>query len=259
MLKMHITLDSYILLRPVDILVAMPYSILSQQSNHKTIWALHPALSGAAMFFDQLCAASYVDKKNCVIIAPNLGNGYFINSKAEQQADFLQLELFPTLQNMLPLSKEREDNFILGISAGAYGAINWIKNSPQFFSKAALISGCYSYFDAIDIKLKRCREQYAIYQLVLKKILSELAETHKFPSNNNMTQILPTREEVKNYPELALFCGEEDYLSKPSNQVLYDKCKDMGLNITLNMSSGGHDNIYWDNIFSYSIKYLLEK
>lgn len=256
MLKMHITLDSYILLRPVDILVAMPYSILSQQNNHKTIWALHPALSGASMFFDKLCVASYVDKNNCVFISPNLGNGYFINSKIEQQADFLQLELFPSLQNTLPLSKNKEDNFILGISAGAYGAINWIKNAPQNFSKAALISGCYSYFDEVDIKPRLCREQYAIYKLVLKKILLELAKTHQFPTDNNMTRILPTKDEVKDYTKLALFCGEEDYLSKPSTQVLYDKCKGIGLNVSLNMSSGGHDNVYWDKIFPQAMQWF---
>jgi len=258
MLKMHITIDSYILLRPVDVLVAMPYSILSGQKQFKTIWALHTALSGANMFFDHLGAASYVDKMNCIIIAPNLGNGYFINSKVEQQADFLQEELFPTLQNMLNISIEREDNLILGISAGAYGAINWIKNSPQNFYKATLISGCYSYFDEVDIKLKHCREQYAIYQLVLKKILSELAHSHIFP-RDNMTQILPTPEEVGNWPNIALFCAEEDYMSKPSTQIFYDKCKDLGLDIALNMSAGGHDNAYWSKIFPEAIKCLLEK
>jgi len=256
---MNITIDSYTLLRPVDVCVAMPYSILSQAKPYTVIWVLHPALSGSHLFFDHLCAASYVDKKNCVIIAPNLGNGYFINSNIEQQADFLQDELFPYIYNILPLSKKREDTFLLGISAGAFGAINWVENAPQHFSKVALISGCYSYFHKANDQLKHCREQYAIYQLAYKKILPSLGDETLFPTDNDMTQILPTSETVQNWPRVSLFCGAEDYLSLPSTQIFYDACKKTGLNIALNTSSGGHNNTYWAKVFPDVIDWLVQK
>jgi len=259
MIKLNITLDSHVLLRPVDVTVYMPYSIMAPRKPYTSLWALHPALSGSHFFFDYLGAASYVDKEQCAIIAPNLGNGYYINASLEQQADFLQDELFPYLQHTLSLSKNKDDSVLLGISAGAFGAAHWMHSTPQNFSKVALISGCYSYFHEANAQLKHCREQYALYKLVQKKIFLQLGNVDALPTNNDMTPLLPLSGEAKNWPHIALFCGEDDYLSEPSTQIFYDACNNAGLDIALNISSGGHDLAYWAKVFPHAIAWLVQK
>lgn len=257
MLKIHIRVDSHTLWRPVDVLIALPYGLLTEQTPRKNIWALHTAMKGPEMFFDDLSIANYIDKEYCAIIAPDMGNGFFMNTRVEDQADFLQKELFPLVCNTLSLSQKREDNVILGISAGALGAANWILSSPESFGSAALLSGYYDYTQKPDPKLHQFREQYAIHSLVCTKILPALFSKDEL-KDVTLTNLL-SKKHAKNDQilSLALFCGTEDYISTMSTDLFYKTCCDAGLNATLTTSSGGHDMDYWLRIFPEVMAWLL--
>ena len=108
MIKLSISIASQILYRPVTVTVALPYTLTTGKGPFKTLYALHPAMENSGIYFEKLGLSDKVDKDELAIVAPDLGNGYFINTPYEKQADFLQKELMPVLCEMLPLSSRRE-------------------------------------------------------------------------------------------------------------------------------------------------------
>ena len=119
------------LFRPVDIEIAMPGGFTMAKPPFKCLWALHCAMEDGRFFFDSLGLGELALKYQIAVVAPSLGNGYFMNSDYERQGDFLQ-EMFTQLSANFPLSPRREDNAVLGISMGAFGALRWALQSGSY-------------------------------------------------------------------------------------------------------------------------------
>lgn len=140
MIKLHMTIDSVVLYRPVEVVVAIPHGFLTSKGPYKTVWALHCAMGSGEMFFQTLGLTGIVDKENIIVIAPSMGNGFYLNSTFERQADFLSDELVHIIRRTLPVSTEAGDNMLLGISMGGFGAIRWaLESSGQFGAVAAIL------------------------------------------------------------------------------------------------------------------------
>lgn len=136
MMRLLLTFPSTTLFRPVEIAIALPSGFSTAKPPYRVLWALHCAMKSGEFFFDTLDAAEAVEKSQIALVAPSLGNGYFINSSFEAQGDFLQ-EILRDLHDILPLSSRREDNAVLGVSMGGFGAIRWALESGAFGSAAA--------------------------------------------------------------------------------------------------------------------------
>ena len=85
---------------PVTVLIALPYPNLSSEQT-KTLFALHCAMKDGHYFFDELGLGSYVDKHNVAIVAPCLGNSFFVDNKFQSAGAFLRNELMPYLKKNL--------------------------------------------------------------------------------------------------------------------------------------------------------------
>lgn len=239
-MRLRITLPSLSLLRPVEIVAALPNEFSMTGMPYRTVWALHCAMSSGDFFFEKLDASSLVDRERIAFIAPSLGNGYFINSPFEQQADFLQ-EMFESLREILPLSRQRGDNLTLGISMGAFGALRWAMNSDSF-GGAAGISGVFDCAVQPDARIRKNRAQRALYatfsRLMQQRLLDEVGHVR---GEADFTMLVAH----SSCPWIGLYCGEEDYLSLPQTLHLEELCHQYGHPVDMHVSTGEHDESYW--------------
>lgn len=120
MIKIHLVLDSCILLTKVTVDIALPYNLLNIQDKYKVLWCFHCSLEDGRFFFEKLSLSNYVDSNSLVLIAPSLQNNFFCNSNQSRCEDFISQELIPILRRTLPLSVETKDNFLLGFSMGGF-------------------------------------------------------------------------------------------------------------------------------------------
>lgn len=258
MIKIHMTMQSITLYRPVPVTIALPYSPLAGAGSYKTLWVLHPAMEDGNFFFDKLSVASLVDKHNLAIIAPSLGNGYFMDSCLEEQADFLDSELRPYLQTCFPLSSCGKDNFLLGISMGAFGVVRWGLSSPDAFAAVAAISGVYDPRLPIDERALKDRLLRSLVKLFGERVMNRLMKDARgeILAGADIHKLLAAHSPVS-FPRLALFCGNKDYCSLNQTEALVTLCKEHGLDVTVMYGSGTHDIAYWLPTVHKAVEWLL--
>jgi enterochelin esterase-like enzyme len=254
-MRLRITLASTTLYRPVEIAVALPYGFGATGPPYRAVWALHSAMGGGDFFFDSLDAAGIVEKEHLAVIAPSMGNGYFINSSFERQADFLQ-ELQETMCEIFPLSPRREDNASVGVSMGGFGAVRWALDSGVF-GGAAAISGMFDCRVPLDERMTNSRVQralYATFNSVMRRFLLDDDGQVKFDADFDR---LLRKAKVSSFPRLELYCGEQDYMSLPQNINLEKQCIRHGCPVRLHVSEGEHDQVYWRGAFQDAVTTLF--
>lgn len=260
MIKLRMTIDSIVLYRPVEVVVAIPHGFLTPKGPFKTVWALHCAMGDGELFFHSLGLTGVIDKENIIVIAPSMGNGYYINSAFERQADFLNDELFPAIRDNLPVSTEPADNMLLGISMGGFGAIRWALESSGQFGAVAAISSVFDIKIPPDERAKKNREQRPMLklfgeQLMPKLLLDEFGAVLPEADMDKLLSGATAKSSAK--PRLALYCGEQDYLSLKQTSIFAENCKQRGLEVYLHLSPGGHNLAYWSGIVPNAIDWFL--
>lgn len=240
MIRLSLSFPSVALMRPVRVEVGLPHGICGPQGPWPALWALHCALADGDLFFEALGAGALVDSLGFALIAPSLGNGFFINTPCEAQADFLD-EIFAALNGIFPLRQER--SAVLGISMGAFGALRWALASGRF-RNAALISGIYFATLAPDERFAKNRAQRALYHAfkasMRRALLDAAGETRP---EADLARLLDAA--AGRFPTLHIFCGEEDYLSLPQSLALEKLCNSRACPAALALAPGGHDAEYW--------------
>lgn len=262
MIKVKITIDSTVLYRPVEVVAALPHGLLTRPAPYRTIWALHCAMGNGDIFFDQLGLGAFVDKAGVAVIAPSLGNGYYVNSTFEMQADFLKNELQPTLREVLPLSPSRSDNLLLGISMGGFGAVRWALDAFDQFGAVGAISGVFDIRIPLDERAKKSREQRPLAKLFGEKLMPKLLldASGAVSPEADLPKLLDTGAAGNVLlPRLALYCGEEDYLSLNQTTAFAEACRQRGIAAHLCLAPGGHNPAYWSTVLPEVVDWLLRE
>lgn len=251
MIKINLDFPSRVLLRPVSLVVGMPSGVLisARSSNTvNTVWALHCAMEDGNFFFETLGAGNMIDELGLTLVAPSLGNGWFINSRYESQADFLD-ELFETLPQYLKISNDFGHSVVLGISMGGYGALCWAL-AKERFCQAISICGVLKRGDQPDARMAKFRDQKALYT-ICKSLLRRLESDRADLSPPALVDLLA--EGNAKATQCCLYCGTEDYLALAQNEEFVQKCSEHGQPCSLSLLSGGHDKSCWQLAFQTAL------
>lgn len=255
MMCMSVSFPSTTLLRPVEITVALPSGFSRVKPPFRVLWALHCAMGNGEFFIDSLNASEVVEKHGIALVAPSLGNGYFINSDLEPQGDFLN-EMKRSLGSTFAFSQEIEDNAVLGVSMGGFGAIRWALESCEFFGAASL-SGVYDCRIPPDERLLRNKAQrvfhYAFSNQMKRMLLDSEGGTR--PEANFETLFQQTKQEK--LPNIFLYCGEEDYLSLAQTTAFEGVCECFHCPVSMCLEPGAHDVDYWRRAFREAVSALF--
>lgn len=245
MLKMTLSFPSMSLLRPVQIHVGLPNGVKTSPP-YPVVWALHCAVKDGAFFFDELGAAELVDAEKMAIVAPSLGNGYYVNSVFDAQADFLN-EILHALPETLPLSRERQYNVALGISMGGFGAMRWALQSHAF-AKVTSISGVFDCHIKPDVRIVNDRVQRALHATFEKNMERLLLDDNGQTLPDADLGMLMDKAGT-DCPSIRLYCGRQDYLAMPHNIAFMNLCNKKNMPARIREEDGGHDVEYWRRAF----------
>lgn len=248
MIRMNMSIDSIIMHQPIPCLVILPCSVMNASKPMRVMWALHPAMSSAEIFSDKFAVAQYLERSNVAFIAPSLQNSFFINSVLGQYADFLDAEFVPLLRKLFPLSQAKEDNFCLGISMGAYGALSWALRKPEMFRACHAISGYYDSCIARNFDIDRSSAAMSnILKPIMKMTIESNLDAHGQPISivRELEKFGQRDSEASSAFSLRLYCGKKDGLTLNQNRRLYELCRDTGWDVLYHEVAGAHDAIAW--------------
>jgi S-formylglutathione hydrolase FrmB len=131
---------------------------------------------------------------------------------------------------LFPLSHEREDTFVAGLSMGGYGAFKLALRCPEKFAAAASLSG------ALDL-VSRLSHFKKDFDLIFGGAIPP--EEDLFP----LAERLAASEGPK--PKLYQACGTEDYLFD-GNRKFLQHARDLQLELEYEEGPGSHNWGFWD-------------
>ena len=119
--------------------------ILPQNPDHplKTIWLYHGSTGDHTLWLRYTSLERYVRERGLAAVIPTGHKSLFTNMvHGQNYGTFLGEELVARLRQIFPcLSAAREDNFVCGLSNGAYGAFRIGLRYPDTFSAIGAFSG----------------------------------------------------------------------------------------------------------------------
>ena len=221
----------------------------------KNVFILH-GHSGYAT--DWLYNANLVDlcgKYNINIILPNGENSFYLDlpSNEHKYATYVGKELKDYVCKTFGFSQKREDNFIMGLSMGGFGAIHTGLQFNDTFSKLSGLSSALIIYNIANMKPGTMDgiAGYDYYSMMFGD-LTKVVES----KNNPETLVLDILKEKKQMPEIYLAIGTEDFLYK-ENQIFKKFLEDHKVAFEYHEEKGAHDWAFWNKYIEPSIRWFL--
>ena len=126
----------------------------------KTLYLLHGITGNHADWISESRIRSWAAARNLAVVMPSGYNAFYLDQPESHNfyGRFVGQELINVTRRILPLSTQREDTFIGGISMGAYGALRaGFKYCETFGSVISLSSAMIADIRASDSQDRRKR------------------------------------------------------------------------------------------------------
>jgi len=182
-------------------------------------------------------------------------NSFYVDDeqRGAKFSEYVGKEIVEATRQLLPLSHQREDTYIGGISMGGYGAlINGLRYSDTF-GKIAMLS------PALEMH-RRQRENPELCPIPLGELEgtigkeAELEGTYKdylFASKKAIAE--------GKLPEIFLGCGRQDELVIAASRRYADAMEKLGHPITFFEKDGLHDHTFWKQALTPLCEFLNGK
>lgn len=241
MAHIHCDLCSESLDMMTAINVVLPENVKAH--NAKVIYLLHGRADNCSGWYRFSSVERYARQKNLVLVTPEVQQSFY--SDMEIGINYFQYvsEELPRLcRNMFNLSDRREDNYIMGLSMGGYGALKCALTNPERFAGVAAFSAVTDMQRLIEKStVSQQREYTAIFGNDLK-----------VPDCSNLWA-LAEKVAPENSPKLLTYCGEQDELYD-MNVAFSAMLKDKGFNTKFMHWEGDHNWLFWDKAVDLAIK-----
>jgi putative tributyrin esterase len=184
---------------------------------------------------------SYAEGLNMSVVMPAVHNSFYTDmTNGGKFFTFLSEELPGMLHDLFPLSTERTDTFVAGLSMGGYGAFKLALSHPDRFAAAASLSG------ALDIREVIKRHDDPENEAWLENMRNIFGDLEKVPGGPHdlfaLSQAV-SKSAIK--PRLFQYCGMQDFLYA-DNLRFRDFIRPLGFDYTYEETPGDHAWKYWD-------------
>ena len=221
--------------------------------SFKTLYLLHGLRGDRNAWMRNTAIERYAEKYGIAVIMPEVGRSWYTDTQyGAKYFTFITDELPQVCQGYFKgLSSKREDNFIIGLSMGGYGAIKAALTYPERYFGCASLSG------SLDITRRgrpvRMDEWKSIfdYEMTDPTSLDDTAHDLFYLAKRN-------RKNGNEFPKMFLWCGTEDVLITVNRQY-HDLLNELEVEHYYAESEGDHTWQWWDLHIRPAIEYLLKE
>jgi putative tributyrin esterase len=114
--------------------------------KYPVLWLLHGATDDHSMWQRFTALELYAQKRGIAVVMPSCENSFYTNTDGGRYFDYVTEELPRMLSSYLPISTEREDNFIAGMSMGGHGTMKLGFTKPEQYAAMGIFS-CANFID----------------------------------------------------------------------------------------------------------------
>ena len=239
---------------PTDKIV-FPGMPVPEKKPFKTLYLLHGVLGNYTDWVNGTRVQALANDNNLCVVMPSGDNKFYCDSdiSGDRYGKFIAEDLVSFTRDTFPLSHNREDTFIGGLSMGGFGSIVNGLRHPEIF-------GCITALSSALIKDKILqavnepghdfftRRQYET-MFGVDKIEDYIG------SVNDYEALADGLKDAKVKPKIYMACGTEDSLFD-ANVAFKDKLLADGFDLTWEEGPGVHDWAFWDAYIEKAIKWL---
>ena len=210
------------------------------------LYLLHGLYGSEQDWFQYTRVMLWARAKGLAVFCPAGENGFYVNQAdtGEAYMRYVGEELPAFTRRLFPLSSQREDTFIAGLSMGGYGALNAGLTYPETFGKVAALSAALRPWKRMDKPQGGCVQRPA-YARALFGQATEPWDT-----------LTLARQCGARAPELWLSCGAQDDLLE-ENIALVDGLRQAGIPAHFDQPPGAHNWDFWDREIQRVIDWLM--
>src|SRR6185503_13247898 len=131
----------------------MPEMKSKRSPKYKTLYLLHGHSDDHTAWQRYTSIERYAEDLNLAVVMPAVHLSFY-NDMAHggKYWQFISEEVPTLVRDIFPLSAERKDNFVAGLSMGGYGAFKMALTHPERFAAAASLSGAVDISEVVRVK-----------------------------------------------------------------------------------------------------------
>lgn len=229
----------------VSVNIILP-NVIEENKKYKVLYLLHGYMGNYQDWLRYTSIERYNWEYNMIFVMPDGHQSYYTDFKyGFPYFTHLAEELTAHLEMILPISKNREDHYICGLSMGGYGALKIALTYPEKFGGAASLSGALYPEETKNLVSNRSGMFYAMFG-------EESTENTK---NDLRYLIQQNLKDKKPMPDLYLACGTDDFLY-PSTLNFKAYLDQMNVPYTYQEDKGGHMWAFWDLFIQKYLKHI---
>jgi putative tributyrin esterase len=218
-----------------------------QNEQFKILYLLHGYMGDHTDWTRYTSLERYLFGERLMVVMPAVHNSYYANMVYGMKFfDYIAKELPEMIESIYPVSKDREDHYIAGLSMGGYGAFKVALTYPNYFSKAASLSGALD-IDAIE-KLVKDTPRESIFK-------ASFGQQHMLLENDLFHLVSENIKHHVQMPKLYMACGTEDFLYQ-DNLKFKSYLEQNQIPFTYSESPGVHDWNFWDTFIQKVLKWI---
>ena len=248
---------SNVLARNVSFMVSIPEeekdnSFRNEKGKYKTLYVLHGGLEDCTSWIYKSSVVRYASDRGVSVVSVSYENSYLCDLRTGQSYwTWMTTDFIPYVRSIFPLSDERQDNMVAGISMGGYSAAKLALRCPDLFGGLAILSGAVDTGDELKGEKDPMNFMNPFF-------LDAFGSTEKYlGSENDVVHLL--RELAKNperLPKIYHCCGTEDRLYR-DNCLYKDLAVSLGANVVWEEKSGQHTWEFWDSCIENALDALI--
>ena len=226
-----------------------PDNIIAENKKFPVVYLLHGLSDDHTIWLRRSNIERYATLYGTAVIMPN-GDRSFYTDMKHGSAWFKAIsEELPSFVNrMFPVSTERKDTFIAGLSMGGYGALKTALHFPERFAAAGIMSA------VTDIVDKFSNDTFD--KNMWQNIFGSPEET--IANGNDIFTLIEKVSQQTQKPDIIHFCGNEDFLLK-DNRKLCDALERLKWqNYLYQETPGAHSWEFWDRHIQDILKYFFK-
>lgn len=206
------------------------------QKKFRTLYLLHGHSDDHTAWQRWTSIERYVEDLNLAVVMPAVHLSFYTDmAYGGQYWQFISEEVPAVVRDIFPLSSDRRDNFVAGLSMGGYGAFKLALTYPEQYAAAASLSG------AVDIREVVKAHNDPANKAGLVEMRNVFGDLDKVPGSKHDLFTL-AKKAAKSHvkPRLYQCCGTEDDLYA-DNVRFRDAIHKLPLDLTYEEGPGEHN------------------
>lgn len=167
--------------------------------DYPVVWLLHGYTGDDSAWIRHVNVEQLAREHEVAIIMPEARNAFYSDSAFIPYYSYFVNEYIPKMQQILPISKERSQNYLVGSSMGGYGALKIAFKNDDQFSKVAALS------PITDIEHFRDNPKCPM----AKETFDSIFDSPEKLAQNQLINIFNSRQPKQ---EILTLCGDEDFM-----------------------------------------------